>query len=118
MPWIVVTTPLHNKAWLNVDHCSRVRKPLQGEIGHAVIDLAGRPHAGCGGDGGASDHRGDCCRAWLVSSAWRSDDATQLTILTQMTLTVRRPLPSGQRAIDDVVGLSAVLTNRWRRLDH
>ena len=40
MPWIVVTTPLHNKAWLNVDHCSRVRKPMQGEVGHAVIDLA------------------------------------------------------------------------------
>ena len=46
MPWIVVTTPLRNKVWLNIDHCSRIRKPVSGEIGNGVIDLAdGRTQA-------------------------------------------------------------------------
>jgi uncharacterized protein YlzI (FlbEa/FlbD family) len=40
MPWIIVTTPTGKKVWLNVDHCSRVRHPLNTEIGHTVIDLA------------------------------------------------------------------------------
>jgi uncharacterized protein YlzI (FlbEa/FlbD family) len=46
MPWIIVTTPTGKKAWLNTDHCSRVRLPVPGEIGHTVIDLAdGRTQA-------------------------------------------------------------------------